>query len=156
MLQLIDISLKRGERTLFESLSCTVHPGQKASLTGRNGSGKSTLFELILGRLHPETGDLLKPASWRLAHMAQHVVSSDRGALDYVLDGDKPLRRVQRKLERAQHNGDNLELGHLHAEYADVGGSLYQNFPGEVAPQSLLMLKPSGSTATGTTSAPSS
>ncbi|MFB3104550.1 MAG: ABC-F family ATP-binding cassette domain-containing protein, partial [Pseudomonadales bacterium] len=132
MLQLIDISLKRGERTLFEGLSCTVHPGQKASLTGRNGSGKSTLFELILGRLHPETGDLLKPASWRLAHMAQQVVSSDRGALDYVLDGDKPLRRVQRRLERAEHNGDDLELAHLHAEYADVGGYEAEARAGEI------------------------
>ncbi len=132
MLQLIDISLKRGERMLFEGLSCTVHPGQKASLTGRNGSGKSTLFELILGRLHPETGDLLKPASWRLAHMAQQVVLSDRGALDYVLDGHKPLRRVQRRLERAEHNGDDLELAHLHAEYADVGGYEAEARAGEI------------------------
>ena len=98
MLQLVDISLKRGERTLFEGLSCTIHPGQKASLTGRNGSGKSTLFELILGRLQPAEGDLRKPVRWRVAHMAQQVVVSKRSALDYVLDGDKPLRRVQHKL----------------------------------------------------------
>ncbi|MCZ6853173.1 MAG: ABC-F family ATP-binding cassette domain-containing protein, partial [Gammaproteobacteria bacterium] len=132
MLQLIDISLKRGERTLFESLSCTVHPGQKASLTGRNGSGKSTLFELILGRLHPEEGDLLKPAGWRVAHMAQQVVVSDRCALDYALDGHKPLRRVQAKLDRAERNGDDLELAHLHTEYADVGGYEAEARAGEI------------------------
>ncbi len=132
MLQLIDISLRRGERKLFERLSCTVHPGQKASLTGRNGSGKSTIFELILNQLHPEEGDLLKPAGWRLAHMAQQVALSDRGALDYVLDGHKPLRRVQRKLAHAERKGENLELAHLHAEYADVGGYEAEAQAGEI------------------------
>ncbi len=132
MLQLIDISLRRGERPLFERLSCTVHPGQKASLTGRNGSGKSTIFQLILGQLHPEEGDLLKPAGWRLAHMAQQVALTDRGALDYVLDGHKPLRKVQRKLAQAERNGEDLELAHLHTEYADVGGYEAEAQAGEI------------------------
>ena len=32
MLQLIDISLKRGSNQLFEHLTCTIHPGHKVGM----------------------------------------------------------------------------------------------------------------------------
>jgi len=43
VLQFIDVVLRRGERTLFDGLSLTIHAGHKAGVVGRNGIGKSTL-----------------------------------------------------------------------------------------------------------------
>jgi ATP-binding cassette subfamily F protein 3 len=132
LLQVIDISLKRGPQTLFEHLSCTVHPGHKVGLVGRNGAGKSTLFELILGRLQPDDGDVLVPSDWRVAHMAQHVTVTDRPALAYVIDGHQALRAVERKITAAEADGDDLALATLHASYDDLGGHQAEARAGEI------------------------
>jgi ATP-binding cassette, subfamily F, member 3 len=122
MLQAIDISLRRGEADLFSHLSCTVHPGQKIGLIGRNGAGKSTFFAMLLGRIAPDEGELRVPSTWRLAHMAQQVTVTDRPALDYVLDGHRELRQVERAIADAERRDDPLELARLHGSFADLGG----------------------------------
>ncbi|MFU8814978.1 MAG: ABC-F family ATP-binding cassette domain-containing protein [Pseudomonadales bacterium] len=122
MLQAIDVSLRRGDTELFSHLSCTVHPGHKVGLIGRNGAGKSTLFQLLLGRLLPEEGELRVPAGWRMAHMAQQVAVTDRPALAYVLDGHRELRQVEQQMAKAEARDDALELARLHGVFADLGG----------------------------------
>lgn len=91
-----------------------LHPGQKVALVGANGSGKSSLFQLLLGHLSVDAGHLQIPESWRIAYMAQETASSDRTALDYVLDGDAELRRIERQLAHAEASGDDHLLGDLH------------------------------------------
>jgi ATP-binding cassette subfamily F protein 3 len=132
MLQVTDISLKRGSQQLFEHLSCTVHPGHKVGVVGRNGAGKSTLFELIQRRLQPDDGDVVVPANWQIAHMAQQFEVTDRPALDYVVDGHRALRRVERKLATAQASGDDLAVATLHTEYADLDGHEAASRAGEI------------------------
>ncbi|MDE0421916.1 MAG: ATP-binding cassette domain-containing protein [Gammaproteobacteria bacterium] len=122
MLQFIDVTLRRGERILFDDLSLTVHAGHKAGVVGRNGVGKSTLFELVRRRLLPEAGDVVWPESWRLACLEQSVEPSARAALDFVLDGDTRLRRVERAIAKAERTGDDEALGHLYSDLDDAGG----------------------------------
>ena len=122
MLKLADITLHRGDRLLFERLSLTVHAGHKAGIVGRNGIGKSTLFELIRERLLPEEGQVVKPSAWRLASLEQSVAPSSRAALDFVLDGDVRLRRVERAIAAAEQAGDDDALGLLYSDYEDAGG----------------------------------
>lgn len=50
------VSVRRGERRLFEGLDLTVHPGEAVALTGANGAGKSSLLRAIAGLLTPEAG----------------------------------------------------------------------------------------------------
>jgi ATP-binding cassette subfamily F protein 3 len=122
MLQAIDISLARGAAPLFAHLSCTVHAGQKVGLVGRNGAGKSTLFQLLLEQIQPDLGDVRVPAEWRVAHMAQQVRVTDRPLLEYVRDGHRELREVERRIREAEAGNDPLELARLHGSYADLGG----------------------------------
>ncbi len=122
MLQLIDISLKRGPKQLFEHLSCTIHPGHKVGMVGRNGAGKSTLFEMILGRLQPDEGDVSRPADWVLSQMAQEVEVTERPAIEHVIDGHRELRAVERRIQGAETRGDDLALAELHTRFGDVGG----------------------------------
>lgn len=122
MLQLRDITLHRGERALFEGLSLTLHHGHKLGLIGRNGVGKSTLLDVVRGRLRPEEGEVVRPASWRLAALEQHVQPSGRTALDFVLDGDTALRGVERAIAKAEREGNDDALGHLYSDYEDAGG----------------------------------
>lgn len=122
MIQLQNISLQRGTKFLLDSTSLTVFPGQKIGLIGANGCGKSTLFQMLLGKLPSDTGTVDIPKNWRVAHMAQEVGHTQRSALDYVLDGDSELRRVEAEIEaelnKAECDGD--KLAHLYGEMETI------------------------------------
>jgi ATP-binding cassette subfamily F protein 3 len=101
---------------LLENASATIQPGQRVAIVGSNGAGKSSLFQLLLGQLSPEHGEVSIPGGCRIAHMAQEVEASNRTARDYVLDGDIILRDLEAKLARAEQQGDDLESARLHGE----------------------------------------
>ncbi len=122
MLQLTDLSLRRGPRLLIAGASLTIYPGQKIGLVGANGCGKSSLFALLLGDLHADAGDFTLPAAWELAHVAQHTPDSDGPAIEFVLDGDPELRRIQRQLAQADALGDGLRHGELAGRLEAIDG----------------------------------
>ena len=99
MLQLTDLSLRRGDNLLFSGANLQLNPGQRLGLTGANGSGKSSLFDAILGNLEPDTGGISLPPSCQVAHVEQESPNSSRSALDYVLDGDIELRAIEAHLQ---------------------------------------------------------
>ena len=122
MIKLTDIDLNRGQTSLIESSSLTIHPGQHIGIIGRNGCGKSSLFKLLLGQLHHDSGELFIPKDWRLSHMAQEVSATDRAVLDYVIDGDKTLRQIEADIATAQQRGDDAALGHLYHDLEAIDG----------------------------------
>ena len=122
MLQFIDLSLRRGHLLLFEHAGFQVYPGQKVGITGANGCGKSSLFALILDQLHADSGDCLYPKDWVVAHVAQEMPAEDRAAIEYVLDGDAELRRVEKALALAEADDDGILLASLHGTFDNIGG----------------------------------
>lgn len=121
MLNFTDVSLRRGAELLFSGLDFTLHAGQKTGLVGANGAGKSSLFSLILGDLACESGAVQLANGVVLAHVAQETPPDPRPALDYVLDGDQELRRLQQALIVAESEGD-AALGELHTRMASIEG----------------------------------
>ncbi len=117
MIQLNHISLQRGSKFLLSDANLTIYPGQKVGLIGANGSGKSTLFQLLLGNLPSDSGSLDIPRQWRIAHMAQEVGHTHRSALDYVLDGDSELRRLEAAVAA---NPDGEKLAQLYADLENI------------------------------------
>ncbi len=117
MIKLTHVSLLRGGKRLLHDSDLVIHPGQKVGLTGVNGSGKSTLFALIRGDMHADTGEFAIPSGWRIAHMAQEVKALEQAAVEYVLDGDHELRRIEQELAHAEASGDNNALARLHADF---------------------------------------
>ena len=122
MIRLQNLTLQRGPQRLLEGAELTLHPGQKAGLIGANGAGKSTLFALLRGELVPDGGDCYLPPDWRIAHMRQEIDTLDRLAVDYVLDGDIQLRRVQAELAAAERTHDGNALARLHTELDNLDG----------------------------------
>ena len=98
-----------------------VHPGQKVGLVGANGSGKSSLFALIRGELHADAGEVDMPPRWVLAHVAQETPAVDRAALEFVMDGDEELRRIEAEIASAEGEAGE-RLANLHARFDEIGG----------------------------------
>ncbi|MCB1876291.1 MAG: ATP-binding cassette domain-containing protein [Chromatiales bacterium] len=122
MLQLENLVLLRDGRPLLEGADLTVHPGQRVGVVGSNGCGKSSLFALLQGRLHADQGNLRLPEQWVIASVAQETPSTQRSALEFVLDGDAELRDVERALAEAERAHDGTAIAHLHDRYAAIDG----------------------------------
>jgi len=127
MLSFQDISLRRGARLLLDGADLTVQRGERWGVVGRNGSGKSSLLALVLGirdtaGLHPDHGEVSLPPGVVLAHVAQETPAVTRSALDYVMDGDHELRRLQAELAAAEAAGDGQRQAELFARIEAVDG----------------------------------
>ncbi len=122
MLNFKNISLRRGARVLFSETTFTIHKGQKAGLTGANGVGKSSLFAVLLDELHVDEGDFSMPPGLEIAHVAQETPAVDYSAIEYVIDGDRELRQLQRQLELAEIQDDGIKLAELHNTLDLIGG----------------------------------
>lgn len=121
MLSFNNVACRRDGKQLFDDLNCVVHSGQKVGLTGANGCGKSSLFAMIQGELEPDEGVISLQQNMGITHVAQETPSSNRTALDYVIDGDARLR----KLEAAVGNCDDSQgelLATTLAEFEQCGG----------------------------------
>jgi len=122
MIQLEHITLRRGVEDLLVDASLTVHAGQKIGLVGPNGCGKSSLFAMLLGELEPDTGEVRIPDDWTVAHMAQQISELDRPAIEYVLDGDRALRRAEKAVADADASGAGERIAHAHQQFDDARG----------------------------------
>src|SRR5712671_3840229 len=120
MIRLSQITLRRGAKTLLEGADASLNPGDRIGLIGANGSGKSSLFALLRGELHADQGEVDYPARWRVAYVAQETPALERAALDYAIDGDTTLRRLERELVAAEAADDGHLLGELHAAMGDA------------------------------------
>jgi len=120
MIRLTALTLIRGAKPLLQAADLTLNPGEKVGLIGANGSGKSSLFALLRNELQPDAGDAFFPASWRVAYVAQETPALDRPALDYAIDGDTHLRRLEAELAEAEESHDGHRIGDLHAALADA------------------------------------
>ena len=120
MIRFQSLTLSRGTKSIFESADLALNPGEKVGLIGANGSGKTTLFALLRGELHTDGGEADFPASWRIAHVAQETPALQRSALDYAIDGDTSLRKLERELEEAEARHDGHRIGELHAALQDA------------------------------------
>ncbi len=61
VLDLQDVSIRRGRKTILDGVSWQVGDGERWVVLGRNGAGKTTLLQIAAGRMHPTSGtaDLL-------------------------------------------------------------------------------------------------
>jgi ATP-binding cassette subfamily F protein 3 len=122
MISLRHLNFARAGRVLVEDASLQLHDGWKIGLTGANGSGKSSLFALFIGGLHAEAGDVDWPATWVVAHVAQETEATARPALEFVLDGDTELRRIEADLVIAEEAHHGERIASLHARFGEIGG----------------------------------
>ena len=58
MIEIKNLSVTRGKRTIVDAFSATIAPGSITAITGPNGCGKSTLAQAISGDLKYQSGQI--------------------------------------------------------------------------------------------------
>jgi len=131
MIRFQNVSLMRGTKPLLESVDLTLNPGDKIGLIGANGAGKSSLFAMLRNELHPDQGAIDFPVKWRMAYVAQETPALDRPALEYAIDGDVNLRKLQAELDELESHPDaddhGMRLGELHGLLLDADAYTVQS-----------------------------
>jgi ATP-binding cassette subfamily F protein 3 len=116
MIRFQQVTLARGVKPLLDAVDVTLNPGDKIGLIGANGAGKSSLFALLRGELHADQGEIDFPAKWRMAYVAQETPALDRPAIEYAIDGDVRLRRLEEELAFLESEPESAANGTLIAE----------------------------------------
>jgi len=99
------LSLRFGERTLWDGLGFDLMPGEFVAVLGPNGTGKTSLMRILLGLLRPTAGSVdiggRRPADARatVGYIPQH----------HAFDRDQPLRG--RDLVRLGLDGHRWGIG---------------------------------------------
>jgi ATP-binding cassette subfamily F protein 3 len=122
MLNFSDVAIRRGPRLLFSGATFGLFRGEKVGITGENGSGKSSLMSLVRGELQADIGTFEMPGNLEIAHVSQELEATDQHAIEFVLDGDAPLRAIERDIAAAEARNAGEKLGELYAHYAAAGG----------------------------------
>ena len=122
MITLKHVTLRRGPRKLLEDINIRLFSGQRVGIVGQNGTGKTSLFELLLGELSADAGEVEIPSNLDIATVRQHAPAGDKPAVEFVLDGDHELRAVESRLARAEAEGDGTAIAEQHVRLAEIDG----------------------------------
>jgi ATP-binding cassette subfamily F protein 3 len=104
MLNIQDLSYRQGDNPLLQNVNLQVFANQRIGLVGKNGCGKSTLFRLIRSEIKPDSGEVSLQSGKTIAFVEQEIANSDQPGLEFVLDGDAELRRLETTLAREHHD----------------------------------------------------
>ncbi len=65
------LKLRRGDRTILDSVDIDLSAGEIVTLIGPNGAGKTTLVRLLLGLDAPDEGQIVRRADLRIGYVPQ-------------------------------------------------------------------------------------
>ena len=128
MIQVINVSLSFGNRTLYKEVNLKFSKGNCYGIIGANGAGKSTFLKILTGELEPNTGEVVITPGERMSVLAQNQNAyDDQTILNTVLLGHKRLMEVQRLKDELYakedfSEEDGIKAGELETEFAELGG----------------------------------
>jgi ATPase subunit of ABC transporter with duplicated ATPase domains len=100
MLNVSNVSLRYGKRTLFEDVNMKFTHGNCYGVIGANGAGKSTFLKILSGEIDPMTGDISMGPGERMSVLKQNHFEFDAfTVLNTVLMGNKKLWDLMQEKE---------------------------------------------------------
>ena len=128
MINVSNVSLRFGKRTLFENVNIKFTDGNCYGLIGANGAGKSTFLKLLSKELETSTGEITIGKNERISILEQdHYKYDEYSSIEVVLMGNKRLYDIMKEKEKLYSQTefseeDGIRLGDLEAEFAEMNG----------------------------------
>ena len=123
-----NVSLRYGDRALFENVSVKFTDGNCYGIIGANGAGKSTFLKILSGEIEPNKGEVVLEPGKRLSMLKQdHFAYEENGVIETVIMGNKRLYEITKAKEVLYakpdfNDEDGIKLGELEGEFADMDG----------------------------------
>ncbi|WP_121616168.1 ABC-F family ATP-binding cassette domain-containing protein [Virgibacillus halodenitrificans] len=128
MINVTNVSLRYGDKKLFEDVNLKFTPGNCYGLIGANGAGKSTFLKILSGEIEPQSGAVSLSPGERLAILKQnHFEYEEHQVLDTVLMGHEKLYSVKQEKDAIYMKGDfseedGMRAAELEGEFAEMNG----------------------------------
>ena len=100
--ELEDISIKHGEKTVCNDLSLSIQVGDRIALSGKNGSGKTSILRLICGEDLNFKGNFTRDSQLKISYVSQDTSHLQGSLSDYAANNgiDESLfKSILRKLD---------------------------------------------------------
>ena len=93
IVDLEDVSITLGDRTLFRHMNLSLEEGQCTGVVGKNGVGKSTLLKICLQQLKPTSGKAILGKQVKINYIDQSRMQLDGtgSLLDEISDGNERI-----------------------------------------------------------------
>src|SRR5699024_3876017 len=127
MLQVSDVSLRFGDRKLFEDVNIKFTPGNWYGLIDANDAVKSTFLKVLTGEVDSE-GNVILGADERMAFLRQeHFGYEDTRVLDVVMMCHEKLWSIMNEKNEIYmkpdfSDEDGIRAAELEGEYGEMGG----------------------------------
>ncbi|MUK88758.1 ATP-binding cassette domain-containing protein [Ornithinibacillus sp. L9] len=128
MITVSNVSLRYGDKKLFEDVNLKFTPGNCYGVIGANGAGKSTFLKILSGEIDPQSGHVSMSPGERLAVLKQdHFAYEEHEVLETVLMGHERLFAVKQEKDaiymKAEFSEeDGMRAAELEGEFAEMNG----------------------------------
>ncbi|WP_158826706.1 ABC-F family ATP-binding cassette domain-containing protein [Mucilaginibacter lacusdianchii] len=128
MINVSNLSLRYGKRTLFEDVNLKFTQGNCYGIIGANGAGKSTFLKILSGEIDPTTGSVSFTPGERMAVLKQnHYEFDEYPVIETVLMGHKDLYATMKEkdaiyLKEDFTDADGERAGELENLFAEMDG----------------------------------
>ncbi|AND84717.1 ATP-binding cassette domain-containing protein [Clostridium tyrobutyricum] len=128
MINVNNVSLRYGERKLFEDVNLKFNPGNCYGVIGANGAGKTTFLKILSGEIEPNTGDVSISPNTRMSVLKQdHFKYDDYNVLETVIMGNKRLYDIMKEKEAIYAKADfsdedGIKASELEGEFSELNG----------------------------------
>ncbi|MCZ2258277.1 ABC-F family ATP-binding cassette domain-containing protein [Sporosarcina sp. G11-34] len=86
VIEAIGISKSFGEKKVIDDFSCLLQSGDRIAVVGPNGAGKTTLLNMFSEESTPDSGEIDKGTTVRIAYFHQHIptIDPDKRIIEYI------------------------------------------------------------------------
>lgn len=96
-----NLCMSFGTQTIFDNISFQINNNDKVGIIGVNGAGKSTLFNILLGNITPDAGNITLNSKIKLGYLPQVIMddasNEEETVFEYLLEG-RPIKKLKEEL----------------------------------------------------------
>ncbi len=103
-----NISKSYGEVVLFEDISFGINKDQKIAFVAKNGTGKTSILNILVGKDHPDKGQIVSRKGLHIAYLSQTDSLNDHETIEEaIFSSDNKTLKIIQQYENALKDPDD-------------------------------------------------